>query len=144
MKKTPTLAILLFGSCTGVLLAQNSPAPDRPAEGPLRANPGTTAPGVHPPSPMDGNRFAPGPPPPMPGTVETPPGGHVKTEEKVRTPVPTAAATAASAPAVTPSVAAPPPPTPKKTPATRARKKKTAASRGTTPSAVVSPVPTPK
>lgn len=143
MKKTPTLAILFFGSCAGVLLAQNSPAPDRPAEGPLRANPGTTAPGVHPPSPMDGNRFAPGPPPPMPGTVETPPGGRVKTEEKLGTPVPTAAATAAPAPAVTPTAAAPPPPTPKPTRAARARKK-TAAPRSTTPSAAVSPVPTPR
>src|SRR5450755_532510 len=88
VRRTPKLAVLCFASCglAGLALGQQSPAPDRPAEGPLRANPGTTAPGVHPPSPMDGNRFAPGPPPPMPGTQETPPGGQVKTEEKIGTP----------------------------------------------------------
>ncbi len=143
MKKTPTLALLLFGCCAAGLLAQNSPAPDGPAEGPLRANPGTTAAGVHPPSPMDGHRFAPGPPPPMPGTEETPPGGRVKTEEKLGTPVPTAAVTAAPAPAITPTLAAPAA-TPKPTPKAR-KTKKPAIRRATTPAAAAaSPAPTPR
>jgi general secretion pathway protein B len=139
VKRISTLAALVFASCGAVALGQNSPAPDRPAEGPLRANPGTTAPGVHPPSPMDGNRFAPGPPPPMPGTVETPPGGRVKTEEKVATPGPTAAATRVVSPgasvATTPTAAPASKTTPARTATASGRKAKKGAPRASTPAA---------
>lgn len=94
--KFPLFATLGFVCSAAFALAQHSPAPDRPAEGPQRANPGSgPAPGVHPPAPMDGNRFAPGPPP---GSQETPPGGRVKTEEKVSTVTPTPGGRAATTP----------------------------------------------
>lgn len=149
MRRMPTLAMLAFASCVAAALAQQSPAPDRPAEGPLRANPGTTAPGVHPPSPMDGSRFAPGPPPPMPGTQETPPGGQVKTEEKIGTPGVTAGTP--SSPGWTPTAPAIRL-TPAKTPAAGSRtpRKGTPGAAGTTPrmtprpSTAVTPVPTPQ
>lgn len=88
VKRTAIVAGAAF-ALSAFSLAQHSPAPDRPAEGQLKAGPGSpNAPGVHPPSPPDGGRFAPGPPPPMPGTEETPPAGKVKTEQKIATPSP--------------------------------------------------------
>ena len=67
------------------VLAQSGPAPSGPVESGLRTNRG----GVIPPAPADPNgRFSSQPPPPLPGSVETPPSGKVKTEEKVGTPGP--------------------------------------------------------
>jgi len=83
--KKPSLSVglgFVLGSLAALALAQHSPAPDGPAESGLKTNRG----GVHPPSPSDGTRFSPNPPPPMHGTEETPPAGKVKTEEKVATP----------------------------------------------------------
>jgi hypothetical protein len=93
------LAIASFAS------AQHSPAPDRPAESGLKTNRGGTVP----PAPSDGTRFNPNPPPPLPGTQETPPGGKVKTEEKIGTPVPgTPSPVATPAPTTNPKVTATP------------------------------------
>jgi hypothetical protein len=145
VRKTTMLAALGFAfgfASAAAAFAQQSPAPDRPAEGPLRANPGSgTAPGVHPPSPMDGNRFAPGPPPPMPGTEETPPGGKVKTEEKIAI-----SPTAGTTPAVTPTPAGaaktPTASAPARTPTPKSRKPKKSAPRGArTPAAKPPPTP---
>lgn len=116
MKTSPTLVAVCLVGCAAYALAQHSPAPDRPAEGPLKANPGTSvAPGVHPPAPMDGNRFAPGPPP----SQETPVSGRVKTEEKIVAQTPTAGPGGATTPAATsppgtPSAAKSPTPGPRR------------------------------
>ncbi|MEP6802545.1 MAG: hypothetical protein ABJC07_11435 [Acidobacteriota bacterium] len=88
--------------------AQHSPAPDGPAEGPQKANPGSgTAPGVHPPSPMSGGRFAPGPP--LSAATETVPSGRVTTTESISvpTPVPTVVPTISALPAAPTRVATP-------------------------------------
>jgi hypothetical protein len=82
VKKVVIAAALVFVSAS-FASAQHSPAPDRPAESGLKTNRG----GQVPPTGSDGVRFNPNPPPPLPGTVETPPGGKVMTEEKVGTPV---------------------------------------------------------
>ncbi|MDQ6893997.1 MAG: hypothetical protein M3167_15095 [Acidobacteriota bacterium] len=124
MRRLPTVAVVCFASASAVALAQHSPAPDRPAEGPLRANPGSgPAPGVHPPAPMDGNRFAPGPPP---RPTEDMPGGRVKTVETVTVPTPGATAAASPAPtkaaAVSPAVTPASAPSPTKAPPKRAKR----------------------
>ncbi|MEO8429970.1 MAG: hypothetical protein ABI592_00565 [Acidobacteriota bacterium] len=139
MKTSPIIAAVCFSGCAAFALAQHSPAPDRPAEGPLRANPGTgVAPGVHPPAPMDGNRFAPGPP----AQQETPAGGRVKTEEKIATaPTPTAGA----GPAVTPAPGATPARTAQaaKSPTPGARRGRRFAPRRTPPPPSPAPAATP-
>ncbi|MEO8191738.1 MAG: hypothetical protein ABI682_15500 [Acidobacteriota bacterium] len=98
------LAGLCLAFVAAAVLAQHSPAPEGPAEGPQKANPGSgTAPGVHPPSPMSGGRFAPGPPPPPPGATEPVPAGRVTTTESISvpTPVPTFVPTVSAAPVPT-------------------------------------------
>jgi hypothetical protein len=139
VKRTAIVACAAFAAFAAFSLAQHSPAPDRPAEGPLKAGPGSAnAPGVHPPSPPDGGRFAPGPPPPMPGTEETPPAGKVKTEQKIATtPSPGATRAATANPKMTatpsgPSAQRTPTPKPAKTTAKKPAKKPV---RTTTPTA---------
>ncbi|MEP6769018.1 MAG: hypothetical protein ABJC61_10140 [Acidobacteriota bacterium] len=113
------LAGLCLTFLAAAVSAQHSPAPDGPAEGPQKANPGSgTAPGVHPPSPMSGGRFAPGPPPPPPGATEPVPAGRVTTTEKISVPTPV--------PTVVPTISAvPPAPTRAPTPARKKAKGKT-------------------
>ena len=111
-------AVALAFASTSVF-AQHSPAPSGPAESGLKTNRGGTVP----PTGSDGIRFSPNPPPPMPGTEETPPPGKVKTEERVGTPVATTPS------ATTPSAGATP--NPKMTPTPAATK----AAGSTTPKA---------
>ena len=140
MKRVPALAVVCLASAS-VLFAQHSPAPSGPAEGPLRANPGSgVAPGVHPPGPSDGSgRFAPGPPP---HPTEEEPTGRVKTVETVTVPTPGATPQASPVPtraaAVSPAVTRAPAPTVTKAPA----KKKKKAKSTTTPKPT--PVATPR
>jgi hypothetical protein len=103
-----------------LVFAQHSPAPDRPAESGLKTNRG----GQVPPAGSDGTRFNPNPPPPLPGTVETPPGGKVKTEEKIGTPVPGTPSPAGATPAPTMNPKMTPTPMGQTTPARRALTKK--------------------
>lgn len=137
MRRVPTLAVVSFVCASAVALAQHSPAPDRPAEGPLRANPGAgPAPGVHPPAPMDGNRFAPGPPP---QPTEESPRGRVKTVETVT--VPTPGGTAAASPAPTKAAAVSPAVTPAPAKAVTKKAKRTTKR---TPRPAASPAATPR
>ncbi|HYK41810.1 MAG TPA: hypothetical protein VE007_05415 [Thermoanaerobaculia bacterium] len=139
MRTVPTLAVVSFACASAVALAQHSPAPDRPAEGPLRANPGAgPAPGVHPPAPMDGNRFAPGPPP---QPTEESPRGRVKTVETVT--VPTPGATPGVSPAPTRAAAVSPAATPAPTPS-KAMTKKAKRTTKRTPRPAVTPAATPR
>ena len=127
MRRVPTLAVVFFACSSAAALAQHSPAPDRPAEGPLRANPGSgPAPGVHPPAPMDGNRFAPGPPP---RPTEDAPSGRVKTVETVTVPTPGVTPAASPAPTTAAAVSpvntpAPSAPTKAPTPAKKPKKRR--------------------
>jgi hypothetical protein len=94
--------------------------------------------GTIPPTGSDGVRFNPNPPPALPGTVETPPGGKVQTEEKVGTPVagtPSPATTPAAAPTMNPKMTATPVPKTTPTPKSATKKKPTARPKTPTPKA---------
>ena len=141
MRRVPTLAAVFFACASAAALGQHSPAPDRPAEGPLRANPGSgPAPGVHPPAPMDGNRFAPGPPP---QPTEESPKGRVKTVETVTVPTPGATPAASPAPTKAPAAAAAVTPAPAPSP-TKAPAKKGKRVTKRTPRPAATPPPTPR
>ena len=107
MKKIgPTLGVGMAILAAAVfVLAQQGPAPSGPTESGLKTNRG----GVIPPAPGDASgRFSPNPPPPMPGTVDTPPPGKVKTEEKVATPAAGTPAAKTPAPTMNPKMTATP------------------------------------